>query len=244
MIVHLDPSAPLWLRALADTALGLHIGGASVGLVSGAVAVVAPKGGDLHRKAGSVFFVSMLTMAGIGAVVAPILPDIGSTIAGVFTVYLVTTGWAAVRRPAGFVGLFEIGAFLLAVIAALTGLAFGLAAAGAPSGVIDGEPAMPGFVLAALASLAAATDLKVILRGGVDGNARIARHLWRMCASFLIATISFFLGQQRVMPAFLHGSPWLLIPAFAPLVVMLFWLVRIRMTDRGSGPVLMARLAR
>jgi len=49
-----------------------------------------------------------------------------------------------------------------------------------------------------------------------------------MCFAFFIATGSFFLGQQKVMPHAVRGSPVLFVLAFAPFAVMLFWLVRIR----------------
>jgi hypothetical protein len=49
-----------------------------------------------------------------------------------------------------------------------------------------------------------------------------------MCVAFFIATGSFFLGQQDVLPAAVRGSPWMLVPAFAPIVIMLFWLARLR----------------
>jgi hypothetical protein len=51
---------------------------------------------------------------------------------------------------------------------------------------------------------------------------------WRMCFAFFIATGSFFLGQQDVLPQSVRGSPLLFVPAFAPFAVMLFWLVRLR----------------
>ena len=46
--------------------------------------------------------------------------------------------------------------------------------------------------------------------------------------AFFIATGSFFLGQQQVLPAAIRGSSVLFVLAFAPFAVMLFWLVRIR----------------
>ena len=49
-----------------------------------------------------------------------------------------------------------------------------------------------------------------------------------MCFAFFIATGSFFLGQQDVLPAAVRGSPILFVLAFAPFAVMLFWLVRLR----------------
>jgi hypothetical protein len=53
-----------------------------------------------------------------------------------------------------------------------------------------------------------------------------------MCFAFFIATGSFFLGQQDVLPQPLRGSPILLVLAFAPFGVMAFWLVRVRVGKR------------
>jgi hypothetical protein len=50
-----------------------------------------------------------------------------------------------------------------------------------------------------------------------------------MCVAFFIATGSFFLGQQDVMPQVVRGSPILFVLAFAPFAVMAFWLVRLRL---------------
>ena len=70
----------------------------------------------------------------------------------------------------------------------------------------------------------------MLLRGGVFGRERIARHLWHMCFALYIAAGSFFLGQQKVLPAFLRGSPILFVPVILPLLLMIFWLVRVRVT--------------
>jgi hypothetical protein len=90
--------------------------------------------------------------------------------------------------------------------------------------------AAPYFVFASFAAFGAALDLRMILRGGISGAPRIARHLWRMCFALFFATSFFFIGQQKVMPASVRGSPWLFIPALAPLALMVFWLVRVRFT--------------
>jgi hypothetical protein len=79
---------------------------------------------------------------------------------------------------------------------------------------------------------AGALDLTVIRRRGLAGPPRIARHLWRMCAALFVATSSFFIGQQKVMPAAWHGSPVLLALGVAPLALMAFWLVWIRLSRR------------
>jgi hypothetical protein len=84
------------------------------------------------------------------------------------------------------------------------------------------------FFFAALCLLAGLLDLRVVLRGRLSAGERIRRHLWRMCFAFFIATGSFFLGQQDVLPRIVRGSPALFVLAFAPFAVMLFWLVRLR----------------
>jgi hypothetical protein len=76
----------------------------------------------------------------------------------------------------------------------------------------------------------------MILRGGLSGSARIARHLWRVSAALTIASGSFFLGQQRIMPASMRGSSWLFVPVIAPLLLMVFWLIRVRLTPGFKSP--------
>jgi hypothetical protein len=107
-------------------------------------------------------------------------------------------------------------------------LSFGLIGAGAANGRFDSLPAAVHFPFAALAALAAALDLNFILRRRLSARQRLARHLWRMCTALLIAAFSFFLGQQKVMPVAIQGSPWLFVPPLATLAAMIFWLVRVR----------------
>src|SRR5262249_8356052 len=87
----------------------------------------------------------------------------------------------------------------------------------------------PYFIFATFALLLAATDLNMIVRGGLADTPRVARHLWRMCFALFFASAFFFIGQQKVMPPALHGSPVLLVLGLAPLAVMVFWLVAVRL---------------
>jgi uncharacterized membrane protein len=238
MILHLGPDTPFIIRAAATSALVLHIGGASLGLASGAVAMATRKGGRVHRASGNVFFVSMLTMAGIGAVVSPMLNDRVSAVMGVLTFYLTATAWAVVRRKPDRVGRFEVGAMATAigvVVADIWLVRIGIAS---PDGMVDGLPYGIALVFGAVAALAAGLDLRMIRSGGVSGPSRIARHLWRMCLALFIAAGS-FAGQPRAQPEAIRGASWLFLPALAVLVLMAFWLVRIRFTGRRAA----ARLA-
>jgi len=63
-----------------------------------------------------------------------------------------------------------------------------------------------------------------------------------MCVALLIASFSFFLGQQQVFPASVRGSPLLFVPEIAILAVMIFWLVRVRFSVRFNRPALVQPL--
>jgi hypothetical protein len=75
MVLDIPPESTATVRAAAALILGLHVTGGIVGVFSGYAAFLFPKGSQLRRRAGTWFVVSMLTMSGIGAVVAPFLPD-------------------------------------------------------------------------------------------------------------------------------------------------------------------------
>ena len=98
--LYVSPDSPMWMHMGAQALLVAHIGGGTLGLLSGTVAMASRKGEWLHRVAGRVFFVSMLTMAAVGAGVAPFLDDGQrvNTVAGIMTFYMVATAWVAGRR--------------------------------------------------------------------------------------------------------------------------------------------------
>jgi uncharacterized membrane protein len=231
MILHVATASPWWIKDAATAALVLHIGGGATGLITGAVALAARKGGKLHRIAGDVFVVAMVTMGCVAAVVAPMIHQPNNSVGGAFTAYLVLTGWATMRRPAGSVGRLESLAAILPAAGAVLLTGMGTMTAISPHGML--MDAFPSFIAGAMAAFAAACDVSMIRRGGLSGTQRLTRHLWRMCVGLFVASGSFFLGQQQVLPAMIQGSQLLFIPAFAPLAIMVFWLVRVR---RPGGP--------
>lgn len=231
MILEVSPDSSIWVRGAAATVLYLHIAGGAIGIVSGATALTLRKGGRPHRIVGNVFFVSMLIMAFIGAVVSPFLPkpDWVNVIAGTFTFYLVATAWMTVKRSA--VGQPEAIAFAGGIIIALGGLAVGILGARFAGAMGDG-PYGAALVFGGIATLAAIGDFIMIRRAGISGRARVSRHLWRMCLALLIATASLFGGQPQVFPESWRGSGILALPILAALIAMIFWMLRVRFAKR------------
>jgi uncharacterized membrane protein len=208
-------------------ALVLHVGAGCVAILAGAVAIGVRKGERLHRASGKAFVVAMLVM-GTFATYLSIVRQPGTIAGGILAGYMVATAWMTVRRKEGGVGPFDTFAMFVALGCVAIEYVFGLLALSTSGGHFLGYPAGLFFVFGSIAALAAAGDFKMIRQGGVSGSARITRHLWRMCFALFLATGSFFLGQQKVMPVALRGSPALAVLGLAPLALMVFWLLRVR----------------
>jgi len=234
LILFVPEGAPAWMHIGAAILLYTHIIGASVAMIAGTVALFARKGERLHRTAGDVFFVGMLAMTGVGATVSPFLHEAQwtNTTAGLFTLYLVATGWATVMRREGRIGWFERLAVLVPL--GIVAMALGLLALNAGTPRAGAFATVHGF--AVVAGVAAICDLGVIARQGIAGHRRIARHLWRMTLALMVALGSFFVGQQDELPVFLQGSPLLPAPMLIALALLLFWLIRARFTRAFHSP--------
>jgi len=199
MILQVPPGSPAIVRDGAALLLALHVGGGTLGILSGVVALASPKGGAWHRFAGNVFLASMLAMGVIGAAVAPFLPQpqIANVAAGTLACYLVATGWLTVRAAPGGRRGAGVAAAVVATCISLAMAIVGLDAFASPGHELAGVPFEAPFAFSAIAALLAAADVSVIVRGGLSGAQRLARHLWRMNLGLLLAMVS-ALGQRRI----------------------------------------------
>jgi uncharacterized membrane protein len=211
--------------------LVLHISAGIVGILAGTAAMSFRKGSPRHALAGEVFVVAMLTLGASAVYLAVMKHQLGNVLGGVFAFYLVATAWAAARRGDGETGIFDWAAMLIPLLVGIALLILGLEVVYGHAKPPKGVPIGMYFVMGSVMLLAAAGDIRMLVRGGVFGAKRIVRHLWRMCFGFFIATGSFFLGQQQVFPAWLPGSSILFIPATFPLLLLIFWLLRVRFTN-------------
>jgi len=209
----------------------VHISAGTIGLFSGFAAMVFRKGSRYHGMAGNVFFVSMLTMSSAGAYLALLKHQSSNVFGGLLTFYLVATAWVTARRRDGETSIFDWAGFLAALAVGIVIASFGLQAAASPTGSRDNVPAPMYFILASVALLSAAGDLRMLLRGGLFGAQRIARHLWRMCFGLFIASGSVFLARPHLFPAILRETHVLVLLGVLPLLLMIFWSVRARFSN-------------
>lgn len=211
-------------------ALIVHISAGSVAMLSGATALIARKGTRLHRAAGSVFFVSILIAAAMAVYFGFAEAEINFAIPGVITIYFVATAWMTVKREQGKTGVFELGACLFAAAGAAIGFYAAFEAVRNGTALLGG---IPEYSFATVFALCAIADLSVILRGGLSGIPRIARHLWRMHLGLFMAVGSFFPGQLAIFPEFIRETPFIVLLAvpFSVIGLMIFWLIRVRFTS-------------
>lgn len=212
-------------------ALAVHFAAGLVSITTGTIALSVTKGGQLHRQSGLVFTWAMvvlgLTAAGIG--IYANRP--GQVFGGLLAAYFVFSAMTTVKPSPGIgqrsnVALM-VGAFTCGVAMLYGGMTEWLD----PTVTVVGRPrVVPPLVAGTVILLAALGDLRAIQAGGLRGSRRLARHLWRMCFGLFIATGSFFLGQMSFIPGPVRMVPLLLVLAFAPILLLFYWmwLVRVR----------------
>lgn len=218
-----------------DLILPVHVLAGMIALIVGYVALFAAKGGRLHKQAGKTFVYAMVVMALGGSFLAATDPK-GSPInivAGLVTFYLVTTAMLTMRkqwRPGRLDVAVAIAAFLFAVLAFNVGT----------SGRRDASPAIMFGIVAVFGGIG---DVRMLRAGGIQGPRRIRRHVWRMCFGMVVAAGSFFLGPRGRVPEIIYYPSLLPIPVLIPVLMMVFWLVRLRVKKsfRGMVGVALAR---
>ena len=221
----------------------VHICGGSLALLSGAAAMSFRKGSRWHRTAGKVFVISMLVMATAAIYIAVPKHETGNINGGIVTLYMVTTAWLTARRRDGETRKVDLVLLLIPVVFATLTIISGVEKMRIPGPPKDGVPAGMHFFMAGVMLLAFAGDVRMLVQGGLFGSQRIARHLWRMCFGFFIATGSFFLGpanrplrflrtlglRQEIFHTVLRLEV-LIFLAVLPLLLLIFWMIRVKKT--------------
>jgi hypothetical protein len=162
---------------------------------------------------------------------------------GIFTFYLIGTGWLTARRRDGETSRFDWVLLLIPLALGILTWMNGLKVVRSGASSQDGVPVGMGFFIGSVMLLAGAGDVRMLVGGGVQGATRIARHLWRMCFGLFIAAGSFFLGGSnrplrllssvglgQHLPRAMFSTNLYLVLTILPLVLLIFWLVRVRFT--------------
>ena len=227
-----------WANSGATMILILHIAGGAIGILTGWIASASRKGQKLHRISGQTFFVAMFVSYLIAACVAPFLNDGArpNTVAGILALYLLFSGVAAARRRQFKASQAERIGLLFALFITAMGAWFAFESFLGPAGNIDGSPPEAFAVFIIMGCFAIIGEVRVLMRGQLSNADRIKRHLWRMCASFFIASGSFFVGQPQVFPVWFNETPLPDLLSFAPIIIMIYFMLRYSRTAKQPEP--------
>src|SRR5262250_2247375 len=223
--------------------LMFHIFGGIVGLLSGTAAMIFRKGSPKHVLAGKIFVAAMLMMASVGAFLAFLKHEPDNVGGGLFTFYLILTAWLTARRADGQTSKLDWAAVLIPLTLGSLTWVGGIKVVSSGGSSQSGVPVGMMFFMGSVMLLAAAGDIRMLMRGGVAGAKRIVRHLWRMCFGLFIASGSFFFGGNnrplrllssvglgRYWPPFLSSTGLYLVLTVLPLILLIFWALRIWIT--------------
>ena len=237
--------------------LAVHVLAGSLGLASGTAAMCFRKGSRRHALAGKIFVVCMLTMA-VGAVYLAIVRHQPNNIGGgILTFYLIGTAWLTARRRDGETSPLDWIVLLIPLVLGILTWMNGFSVARSGASSQNGVPVGMFFFMGSVMLLAAAGDVRMLLRGGVRGEKRVARHLWRMCFGLFIAAGSFFMGPSnrplrllsevglgQYMPRVLFSMTLYLILSVLPLFLLIFWLIRVRFISPYKGSAIRVAFSR
>jgi len=162
----------------------IHTPAGTVGLVSAVVALLASKGGALHRKAGSCFTVAMLIMLVSGFVAALLKESTDDMFLSAVVMYTVFSAWLTAHRKKNETGFLERVALIWIV-------AIAIAALSVSAGWREVIAPNAYLVWAGFAVLCAIGDFRNLYRPDLSDTQRVIRHVWRIGFSLIWAALAF-----------------------------------------------------
>ena len=202
--------------------LVLHITGGSLGLLTGTVSLIRKKGDRPHRITGKVFAYSML-VAGISSLgLASIHPNYFLFIVGVFTIYLVATGYRYLnlksignnQKPKVIDWAITVGMLVAGV--AFIGFGIRLLLGGTNFGIVL-------ITFGTLGLRLVRTDFSNYKGKAITKNYWMLAHLQRMTGAYIAAATAFFVVNAKYSPLELHTILIWLLPTIVLTPFIIAW---------------------
>ncbi len=188
------------LDQIIRAVLWLHIAAGFTGFFVAPVALITRKGGATHRKWGKVYFWAMTVSVFSSLIVAAYRPNIFLLLIGVFSFYLVFTGYRVLRRKRPEIGqaanALDWAVASLTLSASLFMLAYG--SLNLTTFALRLNPIL--LVFGVLGAQAAGSDLYRFVRPSADKNAWYFDHMSGMVASYIAAVSAFSVVNFTFLP--------------------------------------------
>ncbi len=194
--------------------LGIHIVGGGTSLLLGLYILIAKKGTQRHKKAGIVYYTTMLTTALVAMPMCYLHPNYFLFIISVFTAYMLLTGKRyLMHKTLNSITVYD---WSLTVIMALFGSAFIV------FGLINlskGETFGIVFLVFGLISLLFVRQDWINFKGqSTIRNFFLTTHIQRMMGSYIASVTAFLVVNNKILPpVFVWLLPTVVI---APLIAI------------------------
>lgn len=195
-----------WLNKIL---LVFHIVAGNAALISGLIAMISKKGKLIHRKAGIVFFYSMIVVT-ISSIYLAFVKDIPFLFhIGIFVFYQTYNGWRTLKNKSQHPSYSD---WILQILALVNGIFM----------VVSMHVVL--LVFGGISLLLVFNDvslfIKVYRRKPISGMTWLARHIGNMIGAF-IGALTAFLVVNFSFP----GPYWLiwLLPTFILVPLMRYW---------------------
>jgi uncharacterized membrane protein len=202
--------------------LFLHICAGSIGLIAGSINLIRRKSGLRHRQIGRVFTYAMLIAGGTAISLAWINPNPFLVIVGLFTIYLVGTGYRYIllrskqepRKP-------EVLDLMLIVGMALAGIVF----------IVLGSIHLFQGNLFGIVYLVFGSVGLLFVRGDIinyRGRSAIfnywqTAHLQRMIGGYIASLTAFLVVNYNFFPNIIPGWLFWLLPSIILTPLIIIW---------------------
>ncbi|MAZ27338.1 MAG: DUF2306 domain-containing protein [Cytophagaceae bacterium] len=199
-----------------------HASVGGIALVAGAIAILAKKGNNLHKKAGRIFYYTMLASA-LSALVICLLPGHESAFLfaiGVFSSYFIISGYRSLafrRKP-----VINIKDRLLAYGILTTGLVMVLYPL-----ILEGQLNIILTVFGIVGIAFGVRDVQLLHKPDVLKKAWLKLHLGKMMGGYNAAVSAFFVVNQ-ILPGVWN---WF-VPSIVGGVYISYWITKLNLAQR------------
>lgn len=213
----------------------LHIIAGAVALLVGYSVIFIKKGGVAHKYLGRTYVVAMLALGLTGTYIAIIRGVPLSMLNGLVLCYFVLSAMNTVWQGANKTNNIDKALFVFVTLITTAFAWYSYKTTQVEGGELGGFAIQAYVFFGSIMALCCVADYRYIKRGGLSGQRKLTRHLWRMFFPLFMSTAAFFLGQAKLLPESLQRIEFLLLPVALVILSAFYWLIKV---NKQKQPVL------
>jgi len=216
----------------------LHITSGAIGLLTGFLTILLPKGDQQHKRTGNIYIWAMLSLGVTGAIVAFVRDIPLSMMNGLVICYFVLTSLSTIRNPIHSTTVFDKALMASAWFITAGFVYFVVQVTGTETGQLGGFGPGAYVVFGSVMFFSAIADTRYLVKSGLSRKQQLVRHLWRMLFPLFMASAAFFLGQATLFPQSLQAIEILIIPVVFVILSLLYWTVKVNLRFYERKPII------